>query len=384
MRYSIGSVSKQLLAGTVLLLVQDGKLSLDDKVSRYLPGLTRAGEVTVRQLLTHTSGYQDYYPQDYVAPFMRKPVTADEILDRWARKPLDFDPGTRWQYSNTNFVIAGRIVEKVTGGPFFDFLSKRVLKPLGMSSAIDLASQTMGPQDAAGYTRFALSPPRPAQAEGRGWLFAAGELAMTAHDLALWDVSLMEHALLTPRVDRYHDDTGATEERRPDRLRPRIGVSNADGHPKWQHGGAVSGFVSVNTVWPDRRSAVVVFANQDGSSATEAIVHEIAPLLLAEADDPDAAPALQQARHIFEGLLEGKIDRSLLTANCDAFFTPQVLEDAAASLKAQGPLVSLKQTSVELRGGMTYRHFQLKFRERTLHLSTLTMPDGKLEQYLIQ
>jgi len=198
MRYSIGSVSKQLLAGTVLLLVQDGKLSLDDRVSRYLPNLTRAQEVTIRQLLTHTSGYQDYYPQDYVAPFMEKPVTADNILDQWAKKPLDFDPGTRWQYSNTNYVIAGRIVERVTGGPFFDFLSKRILQPLGMTSAINLAEQTMGPADAAGYTRFALGPPRPVKPEGRGWLFAAGELAMTAHDLALWDISLMEHKLLTP------------------------------------------------------------------------------------------------------------------------------------------------------------------------------------------
>src|ERR1017187_7966646 len=152
MRYSIGSVSKQLLAGSVLLLMQDGKLSLDDRISRYLPNLTRASEVTVRQLLTHTSGYQDYYPQDYVAPFMEKPVTADRILDQWARKPLDFDPGTRWQYSNTNYVVAGRIVERVTGGPFFDFLSKRILQPLGMTSAIDLDEQTLGPSDAEGYT----------------------------------------------------------------------------------------------------------------------------------------------------------------------------------------------------------------------------------------
>ena len=89
-------------------------------------------------------------------------------------------------------------------------------------------------------------------------------------------------------------------------------------------------------------------------------------------------------RTAFDGLLEGKIDRSLLTPDADAFFTPQVLADAAASLKAQGPLESLKQTSVELRGGMTYRHFDVKFKEKSLHLDTLTVPGGKLEQYLIQ
>ena len=384
MRYSIGSVSKQLLAGCVLLLVQDGKLSLNDAVAKYFPDLTRADEVTIRELLTHTSGYQDYYPQDYVAPFMLKPVTANQIMDEWARKPLDFDPGTRWQYSNTNYVIAGRIVEKVTGGPFFEFLSKRILQPLGMTTAINLAEHTMGPQDVAGYTRFALGPLRPATPEGRGWLFAAGELAMTAHDLALWDISLMEHKLLTPASIEAMTTPARLRNGTPTDYALGVGVSNADGHPKWQHGGAVSGFVSLNTVWPDQRAAVVVFANEDGSTATGAIARGLAPLLVAEAEDPDAARALEQARRIFDGLLEGRIDRSLLTPDGNAFFTEQVLGDAAASLKARGPLVSLKQTSVELRGGMTYRHFEVKFKEKSLHLSTLTMPGGKLEQYLIQ
>jgi CubicO group peptidase (beta-lactamase class C family) len=315
---------------------------------------------------------------------MEKPVTADQILDQWGRKPLDFDPGTRWQYSNTNYVIAGRIVERATGGPFFDFLSKRILGPLGMTSAINLAEQTMGPQDAAGYTRFALGPPRPAQPEGRGWLFAAGELAMTAHDLALWDVSLMEHKLLTPASLDIMTTPVRLSNGTPTDYALGVGVTDDDGHPKLQHGGAVSGFVSLNTVWPDHGTAIVVFANEDGSSAPRAVTTQVAPLLLAEAEDAGAAGALKQARQIFEGLLEGKIDRALLTSNADAFFTQQVLEDAAASLKAQGALVSLKQTSVELRGGMTYRHFEVKFKEQTLHLSTLAVPGGRLEQYLIQ
>lgn len=93
---------------------------------------------------------------------------------------------------------------------------------------------------------------------------------------------------------------------------------------------------------------------------------------------------MQQARHIFDGLLAGKIDRGLLTQSAAAFFTPQVLADASASLKALGPPESLKQTSVTLRGGMTYRHFLIKFKDKSLRLSTLTAPGGKWEQYLIQ
>ncbi len=353
-------------------------------VANYLPDLTRAGEITIRQLLSHTSGYQDYYPQDYVAPFMEKPVTAESILGQWARKPLDFEPGTRWQYSNTNYVVAGRIVERVTGGPLFAFLTKRILQPLGMTSAIDLAEHTLGPPDAAGYTRFALGPPRPAPPEGRGWLYAAGELAMTAHDLALWDISLMEHKLLTPASLELMTTPVRLRNGTPTNYALGVGVSDANGHPKLAHGGAVSGFVSLNTVWPDQGTAVVVFANEDGSSAPGTITGQIAPLLLTEAEDPQAEGALQQAKQIFDGLLEGKINRELLTANAEAYFTRQVLEDASASLKALGPQQSLKQTSVELRGGMTYRHFEIKFKDKSLHLSTLTEPDGKLEQYLIQ
>lgn len=229
MRYSIGSVSKQFLAGSVLLLVQDGKLSLDDRVSRFLPNLTRANEVTVRELLSHTSGYQDYYPQDYLPPFMQKPATPESILERWATKPLDFDPGTRWQYSNTNYVVAGQIVERVTGGPFFAFLAKRVLEPLGMTSPIDLDEHTLGPSDPGGYTRFALGRLRPAPVEARGWLYAAGELAMTAHDLALWDISLMKHTLLTPASLEFDDDSSATAKRHAHQLRYGRG---SDGRPR--------------------------------------------------------------------------------------------------------------------------------------------------------
>lgn len=383
MRYSVGSVSKQFMAAAILLLVSEGKLALGDKVARFLPSLTRANEVTVRQLLSHTSGYSDYYPLDYVAPYMLKPVTADEILKTWAGKPLDFDPGTRWQYSNTNFVAAGRILEQVTGVKLSTFMQSRIFGPLGMTSVIDLDEQSLTAADAAGYTRFGLAPARPVAPEGRGWLFAAGELAMTAQDLARWDVSLVKHTLLDPALMDTLIDPVRLKNGAPTGYALGVGVSDAGGHPMLQHGGAVSGFVSLNTVWPDQGAAVVVFANLDGSEAPTAITSQIAPLLLAQAEDPRAAQQLEQARRIFSGLQEGRIDRSLLNPDADAYFTPQVLSDAAG-LKALGAPETFRQTSVELRGGMTYRHFQIGFKGKSLHLSTFTTADDKLAQYLIQ
>ena len=145
MQYSIGSISKQFTAAAVLLLAQEGKLTLEDPVSKYLPELTRAREVTLRMLLSHTSGYQDYWPEDYVMTSMMVPTTAQHILDVWAKKPLDFDPGTQWQYSNTNYVIAGRIVEQVSGMPLIDLLEKRIFLPLGMNNVYNSdASQLAG------------------------------------------------------------------------------------------------------------------------------------------------------------------------------------------------------------------------------------------------
>jgi CubicO group peptidase (beta-lactamase class C family) len=384
MRYPIGSVSKQFMAGCVLLLAQEGKLSLDDRVAEYLPALTRASDITIRELLSHTSGYQDYYPLDYVAPFMQQPVTPEGILERWARKPLDFEPGTEWQYSNTNFVVAGQIVEKVTGMPAFAFLRSRILDPLGMTSVIDLSDHTLTESDAAGYTRFGRGPVRPATPEARGWLYAAGELAMTAHDLALWDQSLIEGKLLKPASLAAMTTPVRLKNGVPTGYGLGVGISNASGHPKLEHGGAVSGFVSDNAVWPDQGAAVVVLTNRDGTRAADSIAGQIGSLLAAS-QDPDAPHALEQARQVFNQLQEGKLDRALLTSDADSYFTPRVLVDAQSSLQPLGTPQSFEQTGAVRRGGMSYRFFLIRFASgTTLNLSTFSTTDGKLAQYLIQ
>src|SRR6476620_135403 len=156
MRYSIGSISKQFTAAALLMLQEEGKLSLDDRISRWLPDLTRADDVTIRQLLSMTSGYQDFWPQDYVMPMMMKPVTAPEILTGWAKKPLDFEPGAKWQYSNTNYVAAGMIAEKVAGMPLLDFLQKRVFDPLHMTTVSNTDAAPLGAGDPMRYLRYAL------------------------------------------------------------------------------------------------------------------------------------------------------------------------------------------------------------------------------------
>jgi D-alanyl-D-alanine carboxypeptidase len=387
MRYSLGSVSKQFTAAVVLLLAEDGKLKLDDPVGKYLPGLTRANEVTIRQVLSMTSGYQDFWPEDYVMTSMLRSTNPQQILDVWAKKPLDFEPGTEWQYSNTNYVVAGRIAEIAGGYPLIEQLQERIFRPLKMTGVFNSDASRLPANDPMGYYRHALGPLRPAPKEGQGWMFAAGELAMPASDLALWNISMMNRTLLAPAS--Y--DAMFAEVKLKDGKGTGYGlgvqVGDRNGHRFIEHSGEVSGFVSENIVFPEDMVAVTVLTNEDASSAAGALGRKIAPLVLGGASDiaanAETAAAEKRALDIFTGLQDGKLDRSQLTAFCDAYFTREAVEDFASSLKPLGTPTSFKQASEGKRGGMTFRVFNAGFSGRQVRVTEYEMPDGKLEQYLV-
>ena len=380
MRYSIGSISKQFTAAAILLLAEQGKLSLDDPVSRFVPNLTRGDEVTIRQLLSHTSGYQDYWPQDYVPPFMLQPVTADKILDQWGRKALDFDPGTQWQYSNTNFAIAGLIVEKVSGEPLLKFLSERIFAPLGMKSVMNIDEYRLNETDATGYLRYALGPPRPAPKEGKGWLFAAGELAMPAEDLAKWDISMINQTVLKAASYAQMEEEVVLKNGLGTRYGLGVDVRQDFGQREIAHGGEVSGFTAENLVFPDARIAVVVQVNEDSVGASGDIARAIAGLLFRETD---AGKQEEQSRQVFAELQHGKINRALFTDNCNSYFTERALQDFAGSLGPLGAPTSFVQTYKQERGGMTFRLFDVHFAQKTVEVWERIMPDGKIEQYQV-
>jgi len=376
MRYSIGSISKQFTAAAILLLQEEGKLSLDDAVGKYVPGLTQGDKVTIRQILSHTSGYQDYWPEDYVMTPMLHAESAQQILDTWAKKPLDFEPGTQWQYSNTNFVIAGRIVEAITGHPLMDLLTQRIFRPLGMKSVWNSDEARLTQADATAYYRHALGPLRPAPKEGPGWMFAAGELAMTAHDLALWDESLIAQSLLKPDSYKLMFTEVKLNSGKGTHYGLGVGVIDRDGHRSIEHSGEVSGFVSDNVVLVDDGVAIAVLTNQDAIGAASIIARLAAPIVAGYPPTPEAIA-------IYRDLQQGRIDRTLLAPNLSDYFTPEALADFKSSLAPLGEPLSFRQTSDQLRGGMTFRSFQIVYPAQRLRLTTYTYPDGKLEQFLI-
>ncbi|MES2304321.1 MAG: serine hydrolase domain-containing protein [Gemmatimonadota bacterium] len=386
MRYAIGSVSKQFTATALLMLAEEGKLSLDDKVSRWFPKLTGANEISLRQLLSMTSGYQDYWPQDYVFTAMQGPTTAAAIMGKWASQPLDFAPGTQWQYSNTNYIIAAAVVEKVAGVPFIDFLRQRIFTKLGMASVRDFDAGPLGADDAGAFLRNGLGPLRAAPKEAAHWLFGAGQLAMTARDLATWDIGMIKRSLLKPASYAAQQRTTLLANGVSSGYGLGINVGMAGARKRLSHGGAVSGYTTTNLVYPDDAAAIVVFTNiyPGGAGASSQIAGRIANIIFATVDTTDAA-ARNIALGVYHGLMRGTIDRALLTENLNAYFSAPVLADYGASLGPLGePAEFASGGGQELRGGLIIRGYRIRAGNMTINVTMMTRPDGKIEQFLVE
>ena len=386
MAYPIGSISKQFTAAAVLLLVQDGKLSLDDKVSEFFPELTRASEVTLRNLMTMTSGYEDFAPQDYIIPAFRAPEDPLATVHDWAGKPLDFDPGTDWQYSNTNYVLVALIVQKVAGEPFYKFLRERVLTPLDLSGVFN-AYVDRDRLEVTGYTSNAMAAPRELPLEANGWYFGDGELAMPTSTLLKWDLSIINRTLLSNQSYDAMETPYRLKDGRDSTYGLGIHVRNRNGRLMIEHSGEVGGFVAENAVFPNERAAIVVLTNEVASSAAGMIAHEIEPLILgANKPTPAAAPDTFASKlaSILAALQGGNIDRSLLTPDANDYFAPATLADFKSTLAPLGTVVSVTRTDSLLRGGMSFAFYRVGFSGgTTVKVSVGLMPDGKIEQLLV-
>ena len=388
--YQIASNSKQFTAMALLLLEDEGKLSLDDHVAKYLPGISGGDRITLRQLLNHTSGIQDFWPQDYSFEAMSRPTAPQAIVDIWAKKPLDFAPGDQWQYSNTGYVVAGMIAEKISGQPLMAYLTRKIFKPLGMTSVHD-QDDTNTPAFPAGYGRYALGPVRRVSPPARGWLYAAGELSMTAADLAKWDIARINRSLIPA-------DDWATQETEVKLTDGKgtgyglgVGLRPANGRKAVRHTGEAVGFLSANTVFPDDRAAVVVLTNTWSSGAYTRIARDITNVILPPAtvdfpQDPVAAAQAARARTVFDQLRAGTLDRALLTKNANYYFTPQAIADFRSSLAPLGEPTAFEPAGKPvLRGGFIIQGYTVKYPGRTLDLSTFYEPgaNGRVEQFLV-
>ena len=376
-RYQIASLSKEIVAAAALLLQQEGKLSLDDKVAKWLPDLTAADGVTLRQCLTHTAGYQDFWPQDYLPEWMLRPTSTDRILADWARKPLSFTPGSSWQYSNTGYVVAGRIIEMAAGEPLFDLINERIFKKLGITDAVDINRTALAAPDALGYIRAALAPPQLQAPAATGWMFAAWPFALTAEDLAKWDLSILHHTLLS--VDSYRAELTSAKlnDGKDTGYALGVRVGKRYGRSIISHAGEGAGYLSINRIYPDDDAAVVVLTNTFSGTPETEIADAIDYVVLA----PNEIDA--QIRAVFDGLQRGQPDRSEFTPDFNAYLDARTAAAYARTLGPLGPPTAFVRTDDGDRGGMKYYSYRVTAGDRPLDLSIYVTSEGKIEQFLI-
>ena len=392
-RFSIGSVTKEFVAALTLLLQEDGKLSVHDTLAKWYPNLTRAKEITLLDLINHVSGYHDYYPLDYVDREMARPTTADAIMKEYATVPLDFDPDTRWSYSNTGYTILGRVLERVTGKPLGTLLQERIFTPLGMRQT--MYEPTAPERRATGYVSWALGEMEPAELEGRGWIGAPGGIWSTAGDIARWDLALIRPGFLTPASRRVMFTERVLRDGTPTGYGGGLNVTDVGGRTVLQHGGATSGFSATNVFVPADTAAVVLLSNTDQNIPAGPLVQIVSPARSTAAaaprrtqspmtpPTPKGPGAVAMATSFFNDLQHGTVNRALLSADYAAFLTPQRIQQAAATLAPLGEVTRAQLLGLSERGGTQVAQVLLTAGSRTVRTLMYRRPDGVLEEFLM-
>jgi CubicO group peptidase (beta-lactamase class C family) len=263
--FEIGSLTKQFTAAGILLLAQEGKLSVDDKISQHLQNTPPAwSNITVRHLLTHTSGIKSYTSLDGFE--LTRHLTQEQFLKTIGAQPLDFQPGESWKYCNTGFSLLGYIIENVSGKPYWEFMGERIFRPLGMSHTTDRQPGTIIPNRADGYEHSKQGLIN--RAYDLTDIFAAGAIATTVGDLAKWNAALECDCPLNTTSKQQMWTPALLNSGQATKYGFGWFVGSLQGHKNIGHGGSTSGFSSTLQRFPDDKLAIIILTNTDESIAT--------------------------------------------------------------------------------------------------------------------
>ena len=284
-KFRIGSLTKQFTAAAILLLQQDGKLSVGDPVSRYLPDTPPAwADITLAELLGHTSGIPDFTRDPTFAAWNQTSHTRAEVLARFRDKPLEFKPGSRFDYSSSGYELLGAVIEKVSGKSYATFLRERIFEPLGMrDTGLDRDGVVVA-RHAIGYRGSPGGALTPALGPSVNVAWSAGALYSTTDDLLRWESGLFGGRLLSPASLKLMTTPGLGG------YGMGVIVSKIDGLTLVWHPGIIDGFGSCLLYAPDRRVTVAVLGNVQGP-LTVKIGHDLMAIALGHSDVlPPATP----------------------------------------------------------------------------------------------
>jgi CubicO group peptidase (beta-lactamase class C family) len=379
--FQSGSVGKQFTATAVMMLVEEGKIGLDDPITKYFPDGPEAWKaIKVRNLLSHTGGTTDY-PNDFD---FRKDYTEDDLLKRAETIPLAFKPGEKWSYSNLGYVLLGILIHKVSGKFYGDFLQERIFKPLDMSTARIISEEDIVPNRAAGYRleKGAL--------KNQEWVSpsvnttADGALYLTALDMARWDAALYTEKLLKKSSLDQMWTPVTLNDGKPSRYGFGWGIGEIRGHRIVEHGGAWQGFKAYIARYVDKKLTVIAFANLAQADPSK-IAHGVAGLYDAELE-PIRAQAIEDkepkvtalTKLVLEKTVDGGLDPELFTPEARAMLFPDRVAQAGALLKGLGPLGSIELVGRDEAGeSRTYR-YRATFGDTPLLVVVAMTKDGKI------
>lgn len=398
-RFAIGSVTKQFTCAIILQLAAEGKLSVNDPVSKYFKGLTRADEITLLDLMNHVSGYPDYYPLDFLDRRMLQETTPAKVVATYAGMKLDFEPGTRYSYSNTGFIMLGIVAEQASGQPFGKLLQDRIFTPLDMpNTAYDPPGTGKG--YAQGYSSFALGPLAPATREGEGWVDAAGAMYSTAPDLLRWDRALMDGKVLQGEWLALMTRPRMLRDSSVSAYGTGLGIGKIGPDTAWAHTGAVSGFAAQNYMVPATGSAIVILANTEVSARAVGLWRLVMPLKpvpppdssapgpKAPADAPvptvQGPPAQDMATTLLRQMQAGKVDRKAFDPEFNWYLTDAKVREAAPRLARLGDPAETKVLGTSERGGLEVSVTQFTFASgQKVNALMYRAPDGIVHEYLL-
>lgn len=283
--YQSGSVGKQFTAAGILMLAEDGKLGLDDPLSKHFPDGPPAWKgITVRHLLTHTSGLKDYGSDEID---FRKDYTEDEYLDVVKRIPIEFEPGTQWSYSNTGYLLLGILTSRLAGEHWSDFLAERLFEPIGMTTTRVISERDLVMHRASGYELDGD------EVKNQEWVApsanrcADGALYMSVKDLAAWDAALYAGSFLAPASFEAWWTPVSLANGTTFPYGFGWGIEEQRGHRLIEHGGSWQGFRAAIARYVDQGLTVAILSNL-AQAEPEIMAHRIAGLLEPSLRMPDA------------------------------------------------------------------------------------------------
>jgi CubicO group peptidase (beta-lactamase class C family) len=395
--FQSGSVGKQFTATAVMMLVEQGRVSLDDSITKYFPDTPPSWQkIKVRNLLSHTSGLKEY-TDDTAKPGgpinWRADYTEEQLLKIIESFPVEYQPGDKWNYCNTNYVLLGMLIHKVTGQFYGDYLQEHIFRPLGMTSTRIISESDIIPNRSAGYRLVRR------QWKNQEWVApsfnttADGSLYFNILDLAKWDAALFTDQLLKKSsFDQMWTVFPLNDGKaNADHYGFAWFIDKVNGHRVIEHGGAWQGFTTYIARYVDDKLTVVVLANLDSAHcSTEKIAHSVAGLYDPRLAVPELKPiedkeprVTARLRTLLDSIAAGRAAPDAFSPQAWKDFSPG-LSDVQGDLKALGELRRLELLEHTQKEGKRAYQYRGTYTDWTVLFNLSLGPDDKIADFAIR